>query len=241
MLTMLPPPAAIIAFASARRERNAPVRLVAITRSNSAVVISVIGPPVPVPAEFTASWSAPKRSTVAATAASTEASSVTSQGTHAARSPSRLAASRSVSSRRAQIITRPPAFTISSAQPKPIPVAPAVTNATFPSRLAIRDPPVERTLPDQALQLRERAARVVLDEHGVHAEPARRRDVAGEVVEEHRVFGRDAAELAQREREDRRIGLAHADLARVDHRVEQLGERDHRAPALRELARVVGH
>src|SRR5688572_32246639 len=81
MFTMLPPPAAIIAFASARRQRNAPVRLVAITRSNSDVGISVIGPPVPVPAEFTARWSAPKRSTVAATAASTDASFVTSQTT----------------------------------------------------------------------------------------------------------------------------------------------------------------
>ena len=44
----------------------------------------------------------------------------------------------------------------------------------------------------------------------------------------------------ERELEDARIGLAQADVRRVDHGIEELGERQQCAPAFAELAHVVG-
>ena len=112
MLTMLPPPASFIASASSRTQRKAPVRLTSITRWNSSVRVSRNGDAVPVPAAFTARFSAPRRSTVAATRSTTDFSSVTSQTRQVAWGPSFSAACFRVSSRRAQSMTRPPPATM---------------------------------------------------------------------------------------------------------------------------------
>ena len=74
--------------------------------------------------------------------------------------------------------------------------------------------------------------------HGLHAVRARRRDVVGVVVDEHG-FGRLDAHARARELVDLALGLAHADVARVDDLFEQLVEREHRAPVLAELLHVV--
>ena len=130
---MLPPPPAFMARPSARMLRKLPHRLVSMQCSNCSLVNLSREPAAPSPAELTARSRRPKRSTVAATAASTDSSSVTSHATQAAFAPSCSTAAASVSSRRAQIITAPPPSTIAWAQPKPMPVAPAVTNPTLPS------------------------------------------------------------------------------------------------------------
>ena len=66
-------------------------------------------------------------------------------------------------------------------------------------------------------------------------------DVALEVVEKDRPLGNHAADLREGVGVDPRVGLAHADFARVDHGVEQLVRGEQRAPACAKLARVVGH
>src|SRR3990172_8962287 len=133
-LTMLPPPAAFIAFVSARTQRKTPTRFVSRIEASSALVEFSTEPALPTPAAFTARRSGPKRFCVAATAASTEASSVTSQRTKSAASPSSRAASRTISSRRPASITRPPPATIARAQARPSPVPPPVTKPTRPSK-----------------------------------------------------------------------------------------------------------
>jgi len=72
MLTMLPPPAAFMAFASALIQRKTPVRLVSSVRWKSAIDAFSTVPIEPMPAAFTARLNGPKRSTVSWTAASTE-------------------------------------------------------------------------------------------------------------------------------------------------------------------------
>ena len=69
--------------------------------------------------------------------------------------------------------------------------------------------------------------------------PGRRRRCCRGVVEEHRALGGDA-ELLEGQLVDARVGLAHAHRGGVDDDVEQLVERDHRPPAVGELADVVG-
>jgi hypothetical protein len=55
------------------------------------------------------------------------------------------------------------------------------------------------------------------------AEAARGVDVAGHVVHEDRLGGRDG-EQRDRQFEDGRVGLGHSDLVRVNDRVEELVE-----------------
>ena len=75
----------------------------------------------------------------------------------------------------------------------------------------------------------------------MHAQRAGGGDVAFVVVEEHGVGGLVDTELFQCGVVDRGVGFAHADLARVDHRVEQLVDGDHLAPRAAVLGDVVGH
>ena len=57
----------------------------------------------------------------------------------------------------------------------------------------------------------------------MHAERASGLEVDAEIVEEHRLVGRHAGALA-RDAIERRLGLAHADLARLD---DVIDEREH--------------
>src|SRR5215469_5591896 len=113
--------------------RYVPTRLVSMILEKSSEVPLRTLPTEPAPAEFTASCSGPNCFTVSATPPSSAASEVTSQTTQAAREPSLSAAARKGLSRRPASITLPPPSTIAWAQAKPVPVAPPVTKATFPS------------------------------------------------------------------------------------------------------------
>src|SRR4030042_6718648 len=64
MLIMRPPPCAFMMPKAARVQRNGARRLVAITLSQSSVVILSIGPPLKTPALLTRISSRPKRSLV---------------------------------------------------------------------------------------------------------------------------------------------------------------------------------
>jgi len=96
------------------------------------------------------------------------------------------------------------------------------------------------TAPQQAVEGADGGARVVFDEDAVNAQGDGGVDVGVVVVEEDGPFRGDAAEALQCEPIDRRIGLAKADLAGVDHELEELLHRQHRSPMLAELGDVVG-
>jgi hypothetical protein len=79
----------------------------------------------------------------------------------------------------------------------------------------------------------------VPEPHGAHPERGRGLAVDPQVVDEHRRLGLHA-EREERRLVDARVGLAHAELGGVNDDVEQLGDGDHRLPARRPLADVVG-
>ena len=89
------------------------------------------------------------------------------------------------------------------------------------------------------VEVRDRR-RWVLHQDGVEPGALGADDVAGAVVEEHRLLRRHIAEQGEGVVVDGRVGLAHADLGAVHHDVEQLVDGDQRAPHRRALAHVVG-
>src|SRR6516164_250479 len=120
--------------AAARAHRNTPVMLTATTFSQSASGWSSAGWRSPMPAPLTRTSMPPWRLATAAIAASTDASSPTSTACAEAALPSARAAGSAASPSRSRSATAAHAATKVAAVARPIPRAPPVTTATFPSR-----------------------------------------------------------------------------------------------------------
>uniref|UniRef100_A0A804M6R3 Uncharacterized protein n=1 Tax=Zea mays TaxID=4577 RepID=A0A804M6R3_MAIZE len=133
--TMAPPPDAI-ARAACFTHAAAPRKLTAITRSSSARSMSITDPVgSSTPALLSITSSRPCAATARATVASTCASSVTSHRAYAHRGPTDAATASPSASCTSAITTVAPLEANSRAAASPIPLAPPVTMATFPSNL----------------------------------------------------------------------------------------------------------
>src|SRR5215471_11331934 len=138
ILTMEPPPASRMAGIAARVPRKTPVELTAMIRSQSARVVSSIRLPPPMPALFTRTSSFPYRRSASATAPAQSDSLVTSRRTNVA-SPLAARISSTVllpsASRTSPSTTFAPSFVNRRPASAPIPRAPPLISATFPSSL----------------------------------------------------------------------------------------------------------
>src|SRR3989441_914056 len=138
MLTMAPPPASRIAGTACFMPRKTPFAFTFMRVSQAAVLV-VSGSNVPlIPALFTRSSSFPKAVTVALTAACQSASLVTSSFTNRAWPPAAAIFSttwRASNSSTSATMTRAPSRAKITASLWPIPLAPPVMSATFPTSL----------------------------------------------------------------------------------------------------------
>src|SRR3989442_9583161 len=126
-----------ICAAARRVTLKVPIRFTSITLAKTA---SGIGPSLPTvfiaaptPAQLTATWSAPNRSTARATAVATSPSLVTSAGANSVRSPISRDTSSPADPGRSRMTTWPPASTSVRTVASPRPEAPPVTRATVPA------------------------------------------------------------------------------------------------------------
>ena len=230
MLTIEPPSPCCIQWLARCEQKIGASRFNATMRSvkrGLAVVVSAGGPP---PALFTSTSMLPSCSTTASMSAN-------------AASPSRMSPARNVQSAgrsstglRAQTATVAPASANRAAMPRPTPLVPPVTSTTLP----VRSSSMVMTSSSSTVSSSSAGCGSRPTTMPCMPEPARGDDVAFEVVEEHARDRVGDAELLERGVVDRGVGLAHADLARVDHRVEQLVDRDHPAPRAAVLGDVVG-
>ena len=136
-LTIAPPPARRIDGCTVFMPRNAPVRLVSITRRHSSIASSAIGSTASTPALLTSTEIGPNASSAKLTAACHEPSSVTSSAAKRAPSPSSSATAAPSASSTSPTTTRAPSAASARACASPIPRAPPVTSATLPSSLAM--------------------------------------------------------------------------------------------------------
>src|ERR1700743_474427 len=128
-----PLPAAVIDSTTARIPRNVPVRLTSITLCHLARSKFFSCPRATVPALFTRTLSLPNSLTAVATAASHWSGWVTSRWTYLAASPISAASALPSSSRMSPITTWAPSSTSRRASSAPMPRAPPLMSATFPS------------------------------------------------------------------------------------------------------------
>src|SRR5215510_3035012 len=138
MLTMEPPRARRMAGITARVPRKTPVELTAMIRSQSARVVSSIRLPPPMPALLTSTWSFPYKRSASATAPAQSDSLVTSRRTNVASPPAaRISSTVALpsASRTSPSTTFAPSFANRRPSSAPIPRAPPLISATFPSSL----------------------------------------------------------------------------------------------------------
>ena len=140
VLTIAPPPCAIIWGISYFRQSQTPLRLTLMTRSQSSSVQSTMFPNAMMPALLWAQSRRPYDSTACAISAATSLAFVTSVWTKVA-SPPLAAIIRTVSSPPAraisETITRAPARANAIADALPMPEPAPVTSATFPANVAV--------------------------------------------------------------------------------------------------------
>src|SRR5262245_54271755 len=138
MLTMEPPRARRMAGITARVPRTTPVELTAMIRSQSARVVSSIRLPPPMPALLTRTSSFPYKRSASATAPAQSDSLVTSRRTNVASPPTaRISSTVALpsASRTSPSTTFAPSFVNRRPASAPIPRAPPLISATFPSSL----------------------------------------------------------------------------------------------------------
>ena len=142
MLTIDPPPARFIGSITAFMPSQQPTAFTSSTRRKLFSVISAIGANVRIPALFTSTSSRPNVSSVAATATAQSSSLVTSRCRYRQDSSPSLAATYwPWSSRTSPKTTRAPSATKCRTWDLPMPRAPPVISATFPSSRPIRPLP----------------------------------------------------------------------------------------------------
>ena len=132
---MRPYPAAAIVLPKIWHPRSVPVRLVSITRDQSASSTSSVGPFCVIPAAFTRMSTLPNWASTASCSACTCARSATSLTTRSVRRPSpsiSAATASTAEDRRELATTSAPASANPSAIAWPSPVVPPVTTATLP-------------------------------------------------------------------------------------------------------------
>src|SRR5215470_7981832 len=143
MLTMEPPPARRMAGIAARVPRKTPVELTAMIRSQSARVVSSIRLPPPMPALLTRTSSFPYTRSASVTAPAQSDSLVTSRRTNVASPPAARISSTVFlpsASRTSPSMTFAPSFVNRRPASAPIPRAPPLISATFPSSLMCPSP-----------------------------------------------------------------------------------------------------
>ena len=154
MLTIDPPPARFIGSITAFMPSQQPTAFTSSTRRKLSSVISAIGANVRIPALFTSTSSRPNVSSVAATATAQSSSLVTSRCRYRQDcSPSLAATYWPWSSRTSPKTTRAPSATKCRTWDLPMPRAPPVISATFPSSRPIRPPRTKRLLGKTSLAL----------------------------------------------------------------------------------------
>src|SRR6516164_2745221 len=140
---MWPLPRSSMCGRNARMPRTTPSKLMANDHSQSATEICSSAPRSTTPALFIAISTCPISRSAVAPRRSTSASLDTSQCTARARLPNAAMAARVSSSRRSltSAMTRSaPCRAMASAVPRPIPLAPPVTTATFPASCTAPNP-----------------------------------------------------------------------------------------------------
>src|SRR5262245_16803078 len=151
-LTMDPPPARRMGGITARVPRKTPVELTAMIFSQSARVVSSIRLPPPMPALLTRTLSFPYKRSASVTAAAQSDSLVTSRRTNVASPPTARISSTAVlpsASSTSPSTTFAPSFVNRRPASAPIPRAPPLISATFPSSLMC--PPLRDCLPSSHL------------------------------------------------------------------------------------------
>ena len=120
--------------------RKTPLAFTSITRSQSAAVVFSTKPAAPMPALLTKMSSLPKRATVVLMASAHESSFVTSKWRYRASPPRSLISAstwRPSASRTSPMTTLAPSWEKRRASSAPMPLAPPLMNATFPSSLML--------------------------------------------------------------------------------------------------------
>src|SRR5262249_4652574 len=143
MLTMEPPPARRMTGITARVPRKTPVEFTAMIRSQSPRVVSSIRLPPPMPALLTRTSSFPYKRSASATAPAQSDSLVTSRRTNTASPPAARIFSTVVlpsASSTSPSPTFAPSFANRRPASAPIPRAPPLISATFPSSLMCPSP-----------------------------------------------------------------------------------------------------
>ncbi len=216
---MEPPPAAIICGNTAFVVRNMPLTLMSCSQSHSSSVVSRKGLMTMVPAWLNSTVIGPKAALTAATPASTSTAFDTSALTRA-RHRRRRGSLPPFPRLAARLWSRMPTFAPSAAKSReaapPMPVAPPVISAIFPSRRpGMMLPPLRRSESDDALHLvHDRAGdgagavRAVLQQPHRHGRDRPIRRFISPVIGERRSTSRSARACLKPRTARRRTGAA---------------------------------